>query len=301
MKARTPFLLALLIVSATGMAARANPAPAAARPLFDGQRAWKHLEAQLAFGPRCPGCPGHARTRAWLVKELRALTPRVTVDEFTGSLDGKPVKLFNIIADIGPAGPRPILLGAHWDTRPWAERDPDPARRNTPIPGANDGASGVAVLLEVARVVRPNVPVRLVFFDGEDLGQGYDGFFQGSRRFADRLGANKPRWGLIVDMVGDADLRIEKEEFSRHMAAAVVERVWNEASRSGYARYFKDNPGPRIFDDHWPLLNAGVQVADLIDFDYPWWHTTYDTAERCSPASLEVVGRVVVGVVEAER
>jgi hypothetical protein len=275
-------------------------APTQAPESFDGLRAFAHLEAQVAMGPRCPGCPGHAKTKAYLLKELRARTRRVSFDEFKGSNAGKAVALTNIIADLGPEGPRPVLLAAHWDTRPWAERDPDPKKRNTPIAGANDGASGVAVLLEAARVIRPAVPLRLVFFDGEDLGQGYDGFFQGSRRFASRMGTQKPRWGILVDMVGDADLEIEQEEFSRHMAGEVLEKVWKAAAKTGYAKYFRDRPGPRIFDDHWPLLNAGVPVADLIDFDYPWWHTTYDTAERCSAASLEAVGRVVVATIEAE-
>jgi Zn-dependent M28 family amino/carboxypeptidase len=252
------------------------------------------------MGPRSPGSAGHVRARAWLLDSLRKVARDVTVDDFDGTLDGRKVALTNVQADLGPAGERPILLAAHWDTRPWADQDRDPRLRNRSLIGANDGASGVAVLLEVARVLRPRVPVRLVVFDGEDLGRDLSGFFQGSRRYAEGLVPGAVRWGLLLDMVGDRDLEIPREQLSREAAPEVLAKVWAAARRLGYARHFPDRDGPRIYDDHWPLIQAGVRMADLIDFDYAYWHTTGDTAERCSPASLEVVGRTVVRAVEAE-
>lgn len=252
------------------------------------------------MGPRFPGSPGHARARQWLVASLRKVARNVQTLDFEGTFDGRAVALSNIQADIGPAGPRPILLAAHWDTRPWADQDADPARRTWPIVGANDGASGVAVLLEAARVLRPRVPVRLVLFDGEDLGRDLSTFFQGSRRYAASLGRAAVRWGVLLDMVGDADLEIPREQLSSQAAPEVVDRIWAAARQAGYGRHFPDRDGPRVYDDHWPLIQVGVPMADLIDFDYAYWHTTGDTAEKCSPSSLEAVGRTVVKAIESQ-
>ncbi len=282
----------------------APPAPGETRGgpgLFDGAAAWKHLTAQTKLGTRFPGGPGHAKARTWLLATLRQVARNVSADDFDGTLDGRRVALTNIQADLGPVGAKPILLAAHWDTRPWADQDRDPRLRDKPIVGANDGASGVAVLLEAARVLRPRVPVRLVFFDGEDLGRDLDTFFQGSRRYAAGLVPGAVRWGLLIDMVGDSDLEIPREQLSGEAAPDVLDRVWAAARRSGYAKQFPDRDGPRIYDDHWPLIQAGVRMADLIDFDYAYWHTTGDTAERCSPTSLEAVGRTVVKAIEAEK
>lgn len=272
----------------------------AAPVLFDGRRAWGHLVAQTDMGPRYPGSPGHARAREWLISSLGKVARNVVTDDFDGTLDGRKVRLTNIQADVGPAGPRPVLLAAHWDTRPWADQEPDARRREQPIAGANDGASGVAVLLEAARVLRPRVPVRLVFFDGEDLGRDLALFFQGSRRYAASLAPGSVRWGVLLDMVGDADLEIPREQLSKEHAPDVLAKIWAAARGAGYARHFPDRDGPRVYDDHWPLIQAGVRMADLIDFDYAYWHTTGDTADRCRPASLEAVGRTVVRAIEAE-
>jgi len=269
--------------------------------MFDGARALALLESQVAMGPRCPGSPGHRRARGWLLEQLAAAGARdITVDDFAGDCAGVPVPLSNIAADLGPRGDAPVLLAAHWDTRPWADRDPDPARRNEPIPGANDGASGVAVVLEVARVARPAVPVRVVLFDGEDLGRDHVGYSQGARRFAGRLRGVLPRWGLLLDMVGDAVLEIPREAYSERHAGEIVRKVWDAARALGHEAVFVDRPGPGIKDDHLALIEAGVPMVDLIDFDYPWWHTLGDTPDRCSAASLEAVGRVVTATLESE-
>lgn len=266
---------------------------------ISGERAWQHLVAQVNAGPRVPGTPPHAKTLAYLESELRKTGARVTVDRFTITKDGKSYPLANVYADFGPVADRPEgMLAAHWDTRPIAEEDPRPENRTRPIPGANDGASGVAVLLEVARHLGdrpPQKPVRLAFWDGEDLGTSDATMFYGSRWYVRHRPL--PRWGLLLDMVGDADLRIPQEAYSAHYAPDLTRRVWDTAHRLGYAATFPQLQGPPIRDDHVPFLERGVPFVDLIDFDYPYWHTLEDTPAHCSPRSLEIVGNVVLRVV----
>ncbi len=266
--------------------------PATFAPTFSAARAWQDLEAQCALGPREPGTAGHTAGRRFLAAALEKITPRVSSQRFVGSLDGRPVSLTNLIADIGPPGPRPAVICAHWDTRPWADQDPDPAKRTVPILGADDGASGVAVALEVARVVRPRIPVRIVLFDGEDLGHDLNGFFQGSRYYAAHLGSERPRWAILLDMVGQRNLVIPREQLSEQSAPDLLAGIFAVA-RQQRSPAFVDQPGQTIYDDQYPLIQAGIPAIDLIDFDYPAWHTTSDTPAQCSAASLGEVGRVV--------
>jgi Zn-dependent M28 family amino/carboxypeptidase len=226
---------------------------------------------------------------------------------FTDSTLGRPLRLTNVIARFGPgaaggAGPR-IVLCAHWDSRPWADQDPDPARRDRPVPGANDGASGVAVLLEVAELMSrrpPPVGVDLVFFDGEDLGRAQDarGFCLGARHYAARLPetGERPVAAFLFDMVGDRDLEIHPEAQSAERAANLVALVLDGARVTG-ARAFRPDPRYRIEDDHVPLLDAGIPAVDIIDFDYPAWHTHRDLPDQTSPASLAAVSRVAAWIV----
>lgn len=264
-----------------------------------GDRAWQHLTAQVGNGPRVPGSPGHAKTLAYLEAELRRAGGRVTVDRFTIQMGGKTYPMANLYADFGPESPTPVgMLAAHWDTRPIAEEDPDPANRQKPIPGANDGASGVAVLLEVARVLGdrpPSKPLRIAFWDGEDLGTTDETMFYGSRWYVKHRPL--PRWGILLDMVGDRDLRIPQEFFSQRHAPDLTRRIWESARALGYEEYFPTYTGPAVNDDHLPFLEKGVPFVNLIDFDYPYWHTLGDTPERCSPRSLEIVGNVVLHAV----
>jgi Zn-dependent M28 family amino/carboxypeptidase len=218
---------------------------------------------------------------------------------------GRPAKTeegYNVIALFQPEKAERILLCAHWDTRPWADKDPDPRKRSTPILGANDGASGVAVLLEVARLLHaqpPDVGVDIVLFDGEDAGTegNMQSWAQGSAYYARHL-ASKDRQvlGVLVDMIGDADLEILQEYNSKAYARPVVDRVWAIAKELGCTA-FKPLTGSSIMDDHIPLLQAGIPCIDLIDLDYPPWHTMADTPDKCSPASLDQVGRVLVHLV----
>jgi Zn-dependent M28 family amino/carboxypeptidase len=203
----------------------------------------------------------------------------------------------NLLANFAPDRAFRVVLGAHYDTRPWADQDSG-AARDLPVPGANDGASGVAVLLEVAHALSqwdPGIGVDLVFFDGEDYGrQGdLDYYIMGSRYFVETMGAYRPHAMILVDMVGDADLRIPMEGYSWHAAPELTRLVFSVADSiqaPGFVAAVEDT----VFDDHIPFLQRGVPAVDLIDFDYDVWHTTRDTPDRCAPASLESVARVLL-------
>lgn len=277
--------------------AQATRPPQSGAPAFDGQRAFRLLEAQVAFGPRNPGSAGHAQCRAWLLDELNAICERTAAQDFVVVVRSQRLALSNLIGLIRPSAERQVLLCAHWDTRPWADRDPNPANRQTPILGANDGASGVAAVLELARVLAAtpaDFGVVIVLFDGEDYGPGIEDMFLGSRYYADHLWPGRPTYGILLDMVGDRDLAIYQEIISTQRAPEVVARVWSAAARLGYQAAFPAVPKYVVYDDHVPLLDRGVPVIDVIDFEYPPWHTLADTVEQCAPASLQVVGETIL-------
>ncbi|HLT48149.1 MAG TPA: M28 family peptidase [Rubricoccaceae bacterium] len=280
-------------------------------PDFSGERALALVEEQVAFGPRVPGTEGHAAMLAWLQAELRPLADAVRPHPFTHTDAHDSTRVWegtNVIAsfNLRPEGGRRVMLAAHWDTRPVADQDPDPAKRTEPVPGANDGASGVAVLLEMARILAahpPEVGVDLVFFDMEDLGDdvppGTDSaaanpFAIGSEAFAAANPRYRPEYGVLLDMVCDRDLRIPQEAYSRINAPEVVARVWEAAGRAGAAA-FLDEPGGPVVDDHVAFLRRGIPVVDLIHYPFPaTWHTTADVPAACSAGSLEQVGQTLV-------
>lgn len=288
-------LAGLGIVTACASRTSRPDAAAAGLPAFDRGTAWRYLEAQLAFGPRPVGVPAHEKLKEYLAAELRKTTDDVQLQQWTDPTLKLP--LTNLIARYPGQGSGSVLLAAHWDTRPTAEYDPDPANRSKPIPGANDGASGVAVLLELARVLKANPPpvtVWLIFFDGEDYGPGTDRMFIGSRYFAKNQPPGTPRKGVLLDMIGDADLSVPKEQISLERAPEVIAEVWAAARKAGHAAYFPDRVGDSVYDDHVPLLDAGIACIDVIDFEYAPWHTLADTADKCSPRSLGVIGETMV-------
>ncbi len=266
----------------------------------DGARMQARVVEQVAMGPRISGTAGNARAQEWIAAHLERLGGTVERQSFVDSTLGRPLPLTNVIGRFGPEGGRRILFCAHFDTRPFADQDPDPARRNDPVPGANDGASGVAVLLELAESMHqrpPRVGVDLVFFDGEDLGRADrpDEFCLGSRGYARRLppkgDPRRPVAGFLFDLVGDADLDIRIEGNSQRRAANLVALVLEGARATG-ARSFHDEVGYTLVDDHVPLLDAGLPCVDIIDFDYPAWHTVSDLPDRTSAESLAEVARV---------
>jgi len=267
-------------------------------PVFDQERAFALVERQCEFGPRPPGSSAHDRMLVWLIETLEQWADGVSVQRFTALSDTGEVALTNVIASFRPDVRERVLLGAHWDTRAIAERDADPARRSEPILGANDGASGVAVLLELARLISdapPPIGVDMVFFDGEDGGDGggLPGWCLGSRYYASTMGDYCPRYAVVVDMVGDADLSIPRERNSAQYSPDVVSALWEAAERAGSAS-FSGELGTAIYDDHVPLIRAGVPAALVIDFDFRYWHTQGDTPEHCSSESLGEVGRALV-------
>lgn len=265
--------------------------------------AWHYLNQQLSFGPRNPGSPGHRRMIDFLMSELAKYADEVTTQEFWVCHEGKGYVMTNVAALFRSAdGERApfVILGAHFDTRPRAELDPDPAKRALPIMGANDGASGVAVLLEIAGMLalkRPPVPLMLAFFDGEDFGPTVDSMFLGSRRFAQETEPSSVESMILLDMVGDANLEIYIEGNSWRSASALVRAVWESASRLGYGHVFRNEVLHYVLDDHVPFIERGIPCVDIIDFDYPYWHTTHDTADKCSRESLRIVRDVVLDVV----
>ncbi len=239
----------------------------------------------------------------WLVETLQGYADEVSLQWFAARPDtgGAEVTLCNVIASFRMDARERVLFGAHWDTRPIAERDPDEGNRGTPIVGANDGASGVAVLLALASMMSersPDIGVDLVFFDGEDGGNGggLESFCAGSTYFASRMGGYAPKYAVVVDMVGDSDLCIRVEPNSMNACPSVVRTVWEAAGRVG-ATSFSDEQGTAMFDDHIPLIRAGVPAALIIDFDYAHWHTLGDTPDKCSPASLSEVGAVLAELI----
>lgn len=292
------FIIALLIligligIGLTVFATR--PSAPAAKPAFDGGRAFADVVYQVGIGPRTPGSPGHDQIIQWIVSELKKSGWQVEIQQT--SLMGHPIQ--NIIAKKGTDKKPWIILGAHYDTRMRADQDPDPAKQSQPVPGADDGASGVAVLLELARNLESfsAKQVWLVFFDAEDQG-GFPGWdwILGSRAFANSLAA-KPDASIVVDMVGDKNLNIYRELNSN---PALTDQVWNTAASLGYQAEFINQGKYRMEDDHTPFLEKGLAAIDIIDFDYPSWHTTADTPDKLAPSSLKAVGATLLAWLQA--
>ena len=280
-------------------------------PAFSGAKAFEFLLQQTKFGPRNPGSSGHAACLEFLVNEMRKYADQVKRQEFTHvGYQGEHFELTNVIASFNPQSSDRVLLCAHWDTRPRAENDEDKSRRNEPIIGANDGASGVAVLLEMASIFkehRPGIGVDLVLFDGEDYGTegDLDRYLLGSRYFAKNKAAEySPRFGILLDMIGDKYLDIPKEQHSIKYAPDIVDMVWRKARELGYPQFLNE-AGDLVTDDHLPLNDVGIKTIDLIDFNYPdptnrFWHSHKDIPENCSAESLEAVGTVLTHVVYAQ-
>lgn len=253
---------------------------------FDGQRAYADVETQVAFGPRIPGTPGHAQVQEWIGNELESVG--WTVEVQTSESMGHPIE--NIVAKRGNQSPQ-IIIGAHYDSRIFADNDPDAANHTEPVPAANDGASGVAVLLGLARSLPADTdPVWLVFFDAEDNGriESWD-WILGSREFV-KINPVQPRAVVIVDMIGDKDLEIYRELNSN---VELTDEIWATAKSLGYEDKFIDEYRHSMIDDHTPFLDAGIPAIDIIDFDYPYWHTIEDTPDKVAAESLMAVGETL--------
>jgi Zn-dependent M28 family amino/carboxypeptidase len=279
------------------------PIPAA-QDEFSGERAFELLQKQCLFGPRVPGTPAAENCAGFIEEELNRLGIPVKRQTFKvySKLMRSTVAGTNIIGLYAGDCPTSdiVALSAHWDTRPIADRDADATLRFKPIPGANDGASGVAALLEIARVMKERrYPGRILFlfFDLEDAGLpgSLDQWCLGSKFFAANSLRDYPiTLGINLDMIGDRNLRIQPEQLMLRFAPELTKDLWNVAQKSA-PHYFIDQPlAQSIYDDHEPFLRRGVPYVNLIDFDYPEWHTHEDTPDACSPSSLKIVGRVAI-------
>lgn len=275
-------------------------------PAFNAERAFDYLEQQCELGPRNPGSNGHQRGLQFILKTVTPLADSVIQQQFVhyDPYSGQMLTLTNVIAQFNPSMKERIWIAAHWDTRPWADRDRNLKKRDQPILGANDGASGVAVLLELAHHLtkfKSSLGVDLIFLDGEDLGKSGDlmNYFIGSRYIAKNIPTKFPRYCILIDMIGDADLQIPKEGYSVMQAPDLVNQLWQEAEELGLMS-FQSVVKHTIEDDHVILFEVGgIPSVDIIDFDYPnttvsYWHTTEDTCDKCSAESLEAVGTLLL-------
>ncbi len=283
-------------------AAGAPRIPAVDRPGFQGDSAYALLEEQVAFGPRVPGTEGHAAQLEWMREYLAARADTLVVQEFTHTVSsGDTLQLTNLMARFNPEAGARVLLLAHWDTRPQADQADSEAERAMPVPGANDGASGTAVLMQLAEMFTkqdPPIGVDLLFVDGEDYGPGTEDMLLGARYFAENLPAGyRPLYGVLLDMVGDPELRFPVEGYSDRYAPEVVQRVWSVARDLGYGDVFVPTVGMAITDDHLPLNEAGIHTANVIDFEYPYWHTPEDVPAHTSARSLDIVGEVMAELI----
>ncbi len=312
----------LALLAALALASACDRFRSGPRTAFDGTQAIAYVRAQLDFGPRVPGTAGHRRTGDWIVAQMRQRADTVIEQRWTHVTQrGDSLPLRNILARFRPAETARVLYIAHWDTRPTADSDRNLGARQQPIPGANDGASGVALLIALADVLKktpPTVGVDLLFVDGEDYGSFQDPQLRdvliGSRYFANHLPSPdyRPLYGVLWDMIGDRDLQIYQEQNSVTAAPEVVARVWQTAKDLGYEKFFIPEVGEAITDDHVPLLGKGLRVIDVIDLDYgpplenggagpgtTYHHTLQDTIDKISARSLQIVGDVATTLVTA--
>jgi hypothetical protein len=268
---------------------------------FNGASAYQDMQNQVDFGFRIAGSPAANKCRGYLINQLKQSCSSVESQLFTVKRGTGDLKMCNILGHINPQAKRRILLVAHWDTRPTADMNPQ-GKRNQPIPGANDGASGVAVLLELARVFKahpPKIGVDILLTDGEDYGPQTTMMFLGAKYFADNL---KPEqissynYGILLDMIGDRDLDIHPEAHSQESADRIYQSAAELSQDMGY-KVFKLNGGYEILDDHLPIMEKGIRIYDFIDFNYRYWHTTEDTMDKCHPDSLEAVGRTLENMI----
>lgn len=299
---------------AVGTAADA-PSQSSVIRLFDADSAYTRVAEQVAMGPRIPGTSGHDRCVEYIKARLKAAGAEVTVQDTLFAPAGTtiaPQRVRNITGRFNAGAPRHVLLLAHYDTRPWADQEADEKLHSTPIDGANDGASGVGVLLEIARLMKQlpdNVEVEMLFVDAEDAGSYADDFSWciGSQAWADAFDPTSrrvPEYAILLDMVGGKGARFHREYFSDRYAPAVNNRVWETARKAGYGNLFPNEAGGALNDDHIHILRAGIPAIDIVEsynpatgsFN-PTWHTLSDNIDNIDHATLKAVGDVVINTI----
>lgn len=289
-------------------------------PTFNADSAYQYIQEQVDFGPREPNSKAHDACGKYLIKSLEDFGAAVTVQmvDLIG-FDGTILKASNIIGSYNTAKTTRILLLAHWDTRPWSDHDTNPANKNKPLDGANDGASGVGVLMEIARQLNqqlPEVGIDILFTDMEDYGepQWYpaehkaESWCLGAQYWArnPHVPGYRARYGILLDMVGAPNATFPKEAYSMNYASHVVEKVWNEAKSNGFGNYFINKQAGAITDDHVPINQIlGIPTIDIIYFDDngfgAYWHTQDDTMEHIDKSTLHAVGQTLLGVIYKEK
>jgi hypothetical protein len=292
-------------------------------PAFMADSAMAYCEAQCDFGPRTMNSKAHDLCEEWIVNKFKGFGLEVETQkaDLTG-WDGTKLHSTNIIAHFNPQAERRILICAHWDSRPWADNDPDSTNWHKPVLAANDGASGVGVMLEVARLLQNDttlaIGVDLVCFDAEDYGtpqwaekneDSENTWALGAQYWAKNLPENyKPQFGILLDMVGGQGAKFYQEQFSLRYAASIVDKVWSAARHAGYGSMFTNEVGGQITDDHIPVNEAGIPTVDIIPF-YPdcrqssfgpTWHTVNDDMEHLDINTLKAVGQTLIQVIYSE-
>ncbi len=293
-------------------------------PRFDADSAFCYVKAQTDFGPRVPNTSAHKACAEWLTGKLRAFGAETIVQDIeVRTFDGTVINGFNIIGQYRPESRKRIIICSHWDSRPWADNDPDKANHKTPVDAANDGASGVGVILEIARQIQlqmPEIGVDLILFDAEDWGPGGD--WKGDER-ADMWGLGTQYWArhkhkadynarfaILLDMVGGQNAVFYREAYSVHYAKTVVDKVWDAAYASGNGRFFNQKVSGYVTDDHLFINSiAKIPAIDIIPY-YPdcrqssfgpTWHTVSDDIDHIDKSTLQAVGQTVVSVIYNER
>jgi len=289
-------------------------------PNFDPDSAFYFVKTQTDFGPRVPNTEAHKKCAVFLQNKLEKYCDKVILQQFTATtFDKTKINGINIIGTFSPEKEKRILLAAHWDSRPFADHDPNPANRDTPIDGANDGASGVGVLLEISRQLKeknPEVGVDIIFFDAEDWGtrnsknDSGDWWCLGSQHWArnPHIANYKADFGILLDMVGAPNAKFLQEETSMRFASRIVAKVWSKAYKLGFKDYFLNNAGNPITDDHQYVNQiAKIPMINIIHQDHSTgtgfvstWHTTQDNISNIDKQTLYVVGTTVLGVIYDE-
>ena len=292
-------------------------------PVFNRDSAYAYVEKQVDFGPRVPGTEAHAACEQWLANTMNRFADTVIVQAFKArAYNGEVLRGKNIIASFNEQNKKRVLLSAHWDSRPYADHDPDDANHDKPIDGANDGASGVGVLIETARqfsLQNPAIGVDIIFFDLEDYGPPQDAQSGATETWG--LGSqywsrnpHKPsyraRYGILLDMVGVADATFLMEGFSMTYAPSRVKKVWDIANTLGYGSYFPQEYGSYITDDHYFINTiANIPTINIIHLEndreggsfFKHWHTVHDNMESIDRNTLGIVGTVVLNVIYREK
>lgn len=302
----------------------------AAMTNFDADSAYAYVAKQVAFGPRVPNTEAHRLCGDWLASELRRHGAKVFEQRAAlKAFDGTVLNARNIFGSINPDVPERVLLLAHWDCRPWADADPDPANRKKPVDGANDGASGVGVILEIARQLKASgskAGVDFLFVDAEDWGTEGDenSWALGTKYFVENLSqipqksptsptpptppttpTYSPDYAILLDMVGGKGAEFYREYFSERAAPALASKIWSAAAQLGYGDIFHNRLGGAVTDDHIQLISHGIPAVDIIEYHpdaptgfTPRWHTVNDTMEGIDPATLAAVGKTVLFSIE---